>query len=221
MPIDYGKFFGTASGAGTLAPPATPSTPSAISLEKMLAEAARLAGIEDSRHAAEYGRLEQAGRDFTKGFEQDDERATSLALGSSLDSIGQGSLDQGRALRTSLGGRGIDPSSGTAAALAGRLAIQKEGLKYGAMRSAALDSYERRNAQRTAQYAQQAALAQFGNQSPSLLNLDALTSKAEFDLADLVSQRESDTARYVAKKGAKAQKAAGIGNIIGSALGAI
>lgn len=192
---------------------------SAISLEQMLSEASRLAGIEDSNQAREYGRLNAAAGDFSRGFAADDERATRLSLGSMFDDIGQGSLDQSRQMRTQLGGRGIDPSSGTAAALANRIGMQKESLRYGAMRSAAQDSYQRRNANRAAQYAQQAGIAQFGSQSPSLLRLDSLTNKAEFDLAREVSKDQVDAAKYKSKKDAEGQKSAGIGNIIGSVLG--
>lgn len=191
------------------------------SLERMLSEASRLAGVEDARHATEYGRLEQAGKDFNKGFNEDETRLTNLALGSQFDQIGQNAVDQSRGLRSMLGGRGIDPSSGTAAALASRVGMQQQALKYGSMRNAAMDSYQRRNANRTAQYAQQLNLAQFGNQSPSMIQLDALTNKAEFDLADLVSRRETDAAKYAAKKNSKSSTLAGIGGIIGSVLGGL
>ena len=124
-------------------------------------------------------------------------------------------------LRSQLGGRGIDPSSGTAAALANRVGMQQATLKYGAMRNAAMDSYQRRNANRTAQYAQQMNLAQFGNQSPSMIQLDSLTNKAEFDLADLVSKREVDAAKYASKQNSKSSTLGGIGGIIGSVLGGL
>lgn len=211
-------------GGGAAQPAAAaekPKTPVAISLEKMLAEAERLAGVEDSRFGAEYGRMEAAGNKFSGGFYEDEERATRLSLGSMFDSFGQGAQDQSRQLRTQLGGRGIDPSSGTAAALANRVAMQKESLKYGAMRNSAIDSFGRRNAFRTAQYAQQANLAQFGNQSPSLLKLDALTNQAEFDLADLVSKRQLDAAKYSAKKAKEGAVMSGIGGIVGSVLGGL
>lgn len=191
------------------------------SLARMLAEASRLAGIEDSRHADEYGRLNKASSDFNKGFEADESRLTSLATGSQFDQIGQGAVDQSRQMRTQLGGRGIDPSSGTAASLANRIGMQQATLKYGAMRNAAMDSYQRRNANRTAQYAQQLNTAQFGNQSPSMIQLDSLTNKAEFDLAREVSKNQLDAAKYSAKQSAKSSTAAGIGNIIGSIFGAI
>ncbi len=165
--------------------------------------------------------MDKAGRDYASGFNEDESRLTGLATGASLDAIGNGAQDQSRMLRSQLGGRGIDPSSGTAAALANRIGQQQQALKYGAMRNAAMDSYQRRNAFRTAQYAQQAGLAQFGNQSPSLLRLDALTNQAEFDLAREVSDKQLAAAKYSAKKGAEASKSAGIGNIIGSVLGAL
>ncbi len=219
-----GQYPGTpqfGGGTATAAPAAAAKPAYAVSLEQMLAEASRLAGTEDTNQAREYGRLDKAGRDFSAGFNADEDKLTGLALGSQLDQIGQGSIDQSRQMRSQLGGRGIDPSSGTAAALASRANANQQALKYGAMRNAAMDSYGRRNANRTAQYAQQANLAQFGNQSPSLLRLDALTNQAEFDLADLVSKRQTDAAKYSAKQSAKAAKTAGIGNIIGSVLGGI
>jgi hypothetical protein len=197
------------------------ATASAISLEKMLAEASRLAGIEDANKATEYGRLDQAGRNFSKGFEADESKLTSLATGSAFDQIGQGAQDQSRGLRSMLGGRGIDPSSGTAASLANRVGMQQATLKYGAMRNAAMDSYQRRNANRTAQYAQQMNLAQFGNQSPSMLGLDALTNKAEFDIATENSIRETEAAKYAARKNSKSSTMSGIGGIIGSVLGGL
>ena len=187
----------------------------------MLAEAERLAGAEDANKAREYGRLGTAAGVFSRGFNEDESRLTNLALGSLLDSIGQGSVDQMRQMRTSLGGRGIDPSSGTTAALANRVAMQKQTLKYGAMRNAAMDSYGRRNAQRTAEYAQQLNLANFGNQSPSALRLDALTNQAEFDLAREVSDKQLEAAKYSAKKNAQAAKTSAIGGIIGSVLGGL
>ena len=198
-----------------------PVSGASVSLEKMLAEASRLAGIEDSRFDAEYGRLNKASSDFNKGFEADESRLTSLATGSQFDQIGQGAVDQSRQMRTQLGGRGIDPSSGTAAALANRIGMQQASLKYGAMRNAALDSYQRRIALRTAKYAQQLNTAQFGNQSPSMIQLDSLTNKAEFDLADLVSKREVDAAKYASKQNSKSSTLGGIGNIIGAVLGGI
>jgi len=215
-----GSFFGN-DGKHYTSTKYPPNTESAISLEKMLAEAERLAGVEDSRHATEYGRLGKAAADFSGGFYADEEKASNLQLGSMFDEIGQNSLDQSRGLRTSLGGRGIDPSSGTAAALASRIAMSKNAQRYGAMRQTALDSFARKNAHRTAAYAQQAQLAQFGNQSPSLLKLDSLTNKAEFDLADLVSKRQVDAAKYTAKQQGKAAVTSGIGGIIGSVLGGI
>lgn len=210
---------GVGAGGGTAAPApaAAPARPaSAISIEKMLDEASRLAGVEDSRFQTEYGRLGKAAGDFNKGFETDESRMTSLSLGSSLDSIGQGAVDQSRQMRTQLGGRGIDASSGLATMLADRIGLQQANLKYGAMRNAAVDSYQRRNAHRTAQYAQQAGIAQFGNQSPSLLRLDALTSGAEFNIASETADKELAAAKYGAKKSAQAAKSNGIANIIAS-----
>lgn len=213
----FGSFFSATPKKET-----TPERPAyAVSLEKMLDEASRLANVENARYATEYNRLGNASDAFNKGFEADEERATNLALGSQFDSIGQGALDQSRQLRTQLGGRGVDASSGLATFLADRIGLQQQNLRYGAMRNAAMDSYARRNAHRTAQYAQQANLAQFGNQSPSMLRLDALTNQAEFDLADLVSQRQADAAKYAAKKSASAAKSSGIGGVIGSVLGGL
>lgn len=202
--------------------PATPERPAyAISLEKMLDEASRLAGEENARYAREYTRLGNASDAYAKGFEADDERATNLALGSQFDQIGRSAADESRQLRTQLGGRGVDPSSGLATFLSDRIGLKQAALRYGAMRGAAQDSYQRRNAFRTAQYAQQAAQAQFGNQSPSLLRLDALTNQAEFDLADLVSQRQADAAKYSAKQARKASDSSSISSVIKSFLGGI
>jgi len=202
-----GRPQGRSGGqVSTVYAPNDPSAAGRASMQQMLSEAERLAGIENSRFDTEYGRMNKASSDFNKGFEADETRLTSLATGSQFDQIGQGAVDQSRQMRTQLGGRGIDPSSGTAASLANRIGMQQATLKYGAMRGAAMDSYQRRNAHRTAQYAQQLNTAQFGNQSPSMIGLDALTNKAEFDLADLVSKRQTDAAKYGANKAADAAK---------------
>lgn len=224
-PFSGKPYFGGPStpgaGGGATGQQPKPPTASSISLEKMLAEAASLAGVENNRFQTEYGRLQGASAKFNEGFEQDEQRLTGLAMGADFDAIGQGALDQSRQMRTQLGGRGIDASSGLATHLADRIGLQQQSLKYGAMRSATADSYQRRNAHRTAQYAQQAGLAQFGNQSPSMILLDSLTNKAEFDLASEVSDKQLEAAKYTAKKGASAAKSAGIGSIIGSVLGSI
>jgi hypothetical protein len=215
----FGDRTGGGGGGATATAPKAAAPPSP--LEKMLQEAERLAGLEDGRHLTESMRLDAAGRRFDSGFEADEGRLSSMQLGSSLDQIGRGATDATNRLRVNLGGRGIDPSSGTAAALASRIGMQQQGLKYGAMRGAAQDSYQRRNAHRTAQYAQDFGRAQFGIQSPSLLRLDSLTNQAEFDLARDVSKDQIEAAKIGAKAQKSAARSAGIGSIIGGILGGI
>lgn len=187
-------------------------------LESMLEEADRLASIEDDRYGQGLGQLKKATSDFSAGYLADEDRATKLALGGALDSGGRSASDALSGLRTSLGARGINAGSGVAADLAGRIGLQKESMRYGAMRQAAQDSFQRRTANRAAEYANQQALVQYMNQSPSMIRLDARTDAAGYDLARYAAELNAEAARYGADAQRDAGKMSGIGSIVGGLI---
>lgn len=209
-------LFGAGSNIGDDADISRIQTKGALSAA--LQEAFRLRDIEDQRFedssAFLRGEFDAANADFADS----EKRLENLFFSQAADAAGGQAREGVANLRSSLGARGINPNSGLAAGLASRVATQQQNQIVGATRDIALDSSRRRAVQRSQRLNSAFGLANFENQSPSLLGADALGS-----ISNVLAGREAnDVAAKEARKARNAQERgaviSGIGGLLGRTL---
>lgn len=208
-------LFGAGSDLGDDADISRIQTKAALSAA--LQEAFRLRDVEDQRFdessAFLQGEFDQSNADFLDS----EKRLENLFFSQAADQAGAQAREGIGSLRTSLGSRGINPNSGLAAGLASRVATQQQNQIVGATRDIALDSSRRRAVQRSQRLNAAFGLANFQNQSPSLLGADALGSAANV----LAGREANDMAAREARKARNAQQTGAMISGVGSLLGGI
>lgn len=137
-----------------------------------------------------------------------------LLFSQAADQVGlraRGAMDR---MRTSLGARGIDPSSGAASGLLGRLMMQNQNALIGAQRDIDIADAQQRYANAAQKFGMASNLAQARNEflAPSMVPLDTATNLEEMQLAreGLAMQAKSQN---------KASKNNLLGGIISGGLG--
>ncbi|MCP3975968.1 MAG: hypothetical protein GY720_15920 [bacterium] len=143
-------------------------------LGSMLSEAFSLADVEDSRdrEALDFERGEF--ESFNRDFEGRQDRLSRMFRSQASDQIGAQAREGFRGLRGMIGRRGLNPNSGTAAALADRIAGRQQGQLIGARRDIALDEERRRRDHALTRLQAGGKLADRIATPPSVLRLDAI-----------------------------------------------
>jgi len=178
-------------------------------------EGFRLRDEEDRRRGEALGILRGGLSDFDRAYADREKGLQDLQFSFAGDAAGASARGGMRNLRGMLGARGLGSSSGAAAGLAGRIAMQQQGQLVGAKRNIALEA-ARRNALHSAQRQQLiGGVAGLTNQGPSMLGLDTLTNLHDSYATQFGIGREETEAR----KGRKAAKQGAALSALGSLAG--
>lgn len=192
------------------------------SVTAMLGEAFRLRNLEDERFGAASERLTRSVDQLPETFSDADfEEFFKDEFTLAADASGQAMFGDLGMVRGALGAAGIT-GGGVAAGLAQAADMKrlrdtkarglqaKMDLRQAKMNADAQDALRNINAE--------FQLANFNNQSPSLLGLDALTNASELALTELGLYLGDDAARRQAKAEEDAAKMGMVGNIIGGGI---
>lgn len=159
------------------------------------------------------GEFDRANADFA-----DSERTlASLFSSRAADAAGAEAKAGLRNVRQMIGARGIDPNSGLAAGLASQVASRQQEQLIGAHRNIALDGARRRRDERIRRMQSAGALADFRNQSPSMVALDALGSVANIN----IGREQMEEQKKAAKDAKKSAITGGLLSGLGSGLSAL
>ena len=194
------------------------NTSQSFALQNILRKAFGLEEINNKRYDDSLGMLKSEFAKSNAGFAADNARLDRVLFSGAADSAGRGAAQGISSLRSALGARGINPSSGAAASLAGRIGMQQQGALMGAARDITADSLRRRDAQRQNRLRQAFGIAEFQNQAADMVGLDALqdvTGVINANRTDTLNTSESSKARSAATKNALFS---GIGQFASAAL---
>lgn len=187
-------------------------------LSSGFAEAFNLRDIENARFDEQSkflsGEFARANRDFA----QQEERLDRLFRSKAADEIGREAKTGLRNIRSLIGARGLNPNTGTAAALAASVADRQAGRLVSAQRDIALDSARRRTQERTRRLSAAFGLGQFRNQPPSSLGLDVIQDATGVMLGQQQLNEAKKARRRERKDALTGSIIGGIGSIAGAFL---
>lgn len=142
---------------------------------------------------------------FNQDFDAQEERLSRLFRSQAADQVGAQAKQGFRNLRGLIGRRGLNPNSGTAAALANRVMNQQSAQMTSARRDIALDSARRRTQHRSQRLAGAFNLGDFRTRERSMVGMDVLagiTQAATAETQNLRGMSAADRARKDARRGA-------------------
>lgn len=161
------------------------------------------------------GEFDRANADFLES----ERGLNSLFSSRAADAAGSQARAGLRNVRQMIGARGIDPNSGLAAGMAAQVASTQQGQLIGAHRDIALDSARRRRDERIRRMQAAGGLAEFRNQSPSMVGLDALGSAANISLGREQMEEQKKAAKDAKKSAITGGLLSGFGSALSSVMG--
>lgn len=171
----------------------------------------------DTMEQEEYRRYDEGLAGLETAFT---ESSNALSKGIDVDLLFSRAADAGglRArqamdrLRSSIGGRGIDPNSGAAGGLLARIGLQQQSDIVGAKRDIAIEDQRARQIGAAQMFANALNLAQFRASPVPQIGLDARMAGMELAMRERSERRADETQRRASKDNL-------FGNIIGGVLG--
>jgi hypothetical protein len=176
--------------------------------------ASGLAGQENARHAEALKLLQgefQRANNASAGMGQQEIDAR---MGRASDSATGQSLGDWGTLRSQLGQMGVT-GGGLAAGLGAQLELGRLGQIQGSKRDIAIAEMERQSSEASNRYLRSMGLANFMNESPSMLELDQFNSLIDTGLNAQLGERGVEASKYSARQQKKGAKAGALGSAIG------
>lgn len=176
--------------------------------------ASGLAGQENERYASSLKMLQQEfsrANSASKGMGQDEINAR---LGRASDAATGQSLDNFKGLRSQLGEMGVT-GGGLAAGLGSQIELGRLAQIQGSKRDVAIAEMERQSQEASNRYLRSMGVANFMNQSPSMIEMDQYNSLLDLGLNAQLGERGVEASRYAARQQKKGAKAGAVGSAIG------